>query len=194
MPSRLAGTLFAVGVIGLGSGTMAETLRVGVISTPRLLREAPQSRTMLLRIDQDQAPRRRSIAVLQEELRRKTESLERDGAVMNAANREALEREIREQQRNLKQQQELFDESLAIRRYEDFARLQAELVLEAREIAALAGYDVVLPNALYASPAIDITDLVLRELHARHAAAGRIFPQSDRAWAGAAALPHASLR
>lgn len=194
MRSSLLCMVVAVGAAGLGGRAMAEMLKVGAIDTPRLLREAPQTQIVLLKIEQEQAPRRRSIAASRDELRRSTETLERDGAVMSAANRDALERDIRELRRKLEREQTMFDESIAIRRYEDFARLQADLVREAREIAAHAGYDVVLPNALYASPAVDITDLVLRELQARYATPSLGPSQSDRSWGAPPTQPRASLR
>jgi outer membrane protein len=88
----------------------------------------------------------------------------RDSAVMGADEREKLERELRDMQRDVERSQTQFMEDLNVRRNEELQRLQNTLVSRVRAYAEADGYDLIVADAVYFSDAIDITHDVLAAL------------------------------
>lgn len=64
-------------------------------------------------------------------------------------------------------------EDLNVRRNEALGQLQRTVLQEVQTYAKSAGLDVVVADALYASPAVDITNQVLSALQARKGTSGK---------------------
>jgi outer membrane protein len=95
---------------------------------------------------------------------KRRETFLRDSAVMGADEREKLERELRDMQRDVERSQTQFMEDLNVRRNEELQRLQNTLVTRVRAYAEAEDYDLIVADAVYFSDAIDITDDVLAAL------------------------------
>jgi Skp family chaperone for outer membrane proteins len=83
---------------------------------------------------------------------------------MGEAERSALEREIRDGQRDLQRADTELREDFNIRQNEELNVLQRTLVRQVQEFVRNAGYDLVVTDVVYVSPAIDITDEVIAAL------------------------------
>ena len=81
--------------------------------------------------------------------------------------RRNAEKTLRDGQRELARKQNEFLEDLNVRRNEALGQLQRAVVQEIQTYAKTAGYDIVVADALYASPALDITTQVLAALQSR---------------------------
>jgi outer membrane protein len=90
---------------------------------------------------------------------------------MAANERANAEKTLRDGQRELARKQNEFMEDLNVRRNEALGQLQRTVLQEVQAYAKTAGLDVVVADALYASPAVDITNQVLAALQARKGAA-----------------------
>ena len=171
---------WAVIRVGLLLGALLSTftvnaqtgISIGVVNMPRLMDQAPQVQAANVALNAEFAPRQREIVALQQSLQTKQETYERDAAVLGETERLRLEREIQADQRDLQRQQDQFIEDSNIRRNEELANLQRLLVEEIQSYAREAGYDLVLPEALFFSGEIDITEEVLRGLEAGFSASG----------------------
>ena len=150
------GLLVATLFMALNVSAQVDGLKIGVINSARLGDQAPQTQ-----LQNEFAPRQQEITATQEALQEKQETYERDAAVMGEAERLRLERELREEARDWQREQDEYVEDLNIRRNEALGALQAFLLQEVQIFARDAGYDLVVGEALYFSPAVDITDEVL---------------------------------
>ena len=159
-----AGLLIGALMLTAGVNAQIEGLKVGVVSVNRLLEQAPQFRSAMEALQEEFAPRQRDLVALQRALQEKTETYERDGAIMAEAERLNLEREIRDGQRDFTRLQGDLNEDANIRQNEELSRLQSTLLQEVQNFSRSAGYDLVVADALYFSTAIDITDDVLEAL------------------------------
>ena len=159
----LTGCLF--GAVQAGA---QENLRIGVVNVAQLLEQAPQAQAAMEALQEEFAPRQRDILAIQQSLQTKGETLQRDGAVMGEAERVNLERDIRDEQRDLEREQSEYLEDLNIRRNEELSRLQRSLLQEVQTFARSAGYDLVVSEVLFYSSAVDITDEVLQGLEASY--------------------------
>ena len=162
--SARAGLLIGALMLAAGANAQIEGLKVGVVSVNRLLEQAPQFRSAMEALQEEFAPRQRDLVALQRTLQEKTETYERDGAIMAETERLNLEREIREGQRDFTRLQGDLNEDANIRQNEELSRLQSTLLQEVQNFARSASYDLVVADALYFSTAIDITNDVLEAL------------------------------
>lgn len=166
MPLRVS--LFAVAVLAaaLPLAVQAQSaLKVGVVSVPRLLKDAPQAQASMAALQQEFAPRERSIRAKQDEFQERSEKVQRDLAVMSEEERRTAERELRDTQREIQRLLEEFSEDRNLRVNEELGKLQRSLLTEVQDYAQAQGYDLVIGDGvLFASDAVNITDEVLREL------------------------------
>jgi outer membrane protein len=173
MQLRLGITMKMVLLVGallitFNASAQVTSLKIGVINSARLGDQAPQTQAVLAELQDEFAPRQREIAATQQLLQEKQETYERDGAVMGETERFRLERELREEARDWQRAQDEYIEDLNIRRNEALGALQSYLLQEVQIYATDAGYDLVVGEALYFSPAVDITDDVLLSLQAAY--------------------------
>ena len=76
-----------------------------------------------------------------------------------------LERDIINERRDLKRNQDEFREDLTFRRNEEIAKIQKDIVDAINKIAQDNGFDMILnEGVIYASPKVDISQLVIDQL------------------------------
>lgn len=150
----------------------AQDLKVGVVNVPLLMDRAPQTKAAMDALEKEFAPRQREILAKQKEYQDLSEKVQRDVAVMGETERRNAEREMRELQRDVERLQTEFREDLNLRRNEELGNLQRALLKEVQDYAQTAGFDLIVGDGvLYASNAINITELVLRAVEANYQAA-----------------------
>ncbi len=160
------GLLLGALLIAFAADAQTEGLKIGVVNVTRLLEQAPQTQSAMGALEEEFAPQQREIVALQQSLQNKQETYERDGAVMGESERLNLERDIRDESRDMTREQNDFNEDVNIRRNEVLGNLQRSLLEAVRTYARDSGYDLVVADVLYFSAAVDITDEVLSNLQA----------------------------
>ncbi len=162
--------LVTIAVAALPLGAAWAQAKIGVVNVARLLQEAPQAQAASRALESEFAVRRRELESQQKDLKAREEKLSKDGAVMSEGDRRNAEKALRDGQRELARKQNEFLEDLNVRRNEALGQLQRTVLQEVQSYAKSAGLDVVVADALYASPAVDITAQVLAALQARKGA------------------------
>jgi len=146
--------------------TEAAELKIGVVNTARVLQEAPQAKSSSKGLEQEFAPREKTLLELQKQIKQKEERLLRDSAVMSESERRKSERDLLTMKRDLKRSQDEFREDLNIRRNEEFGKLQRAISGIIDDLAKENGYDLILgENVIYAADRIDITEHILERLN-----------------------------
>lgn len=145
--------------------------KIGVVSLPRLFKDAPQALAFERSLQEEFAPRQRDIRTRQEELRGMEERLQQGEGFMSEEERRRVERDFREGQREISRTQNEYVEDLNLRRNEEIGRLQRAFFEEIETYAKAEGFDLVMADGIiYASPAVDITEQVLQALQRRYQA------------------------
>lgn len=166
-------TLATALVFMLGGTAMAQEIKIGVVSIPVLMERAPQTKVAMEALTEEFAPRQREVVAKQTELEELNEKVNRDFDVMGETERRNAERDLRELRREVTRLQNEFREDLNLRRNEELGKLQQSLLKEVQEYAQTTGYDLVVGDGvLYASTAMNITELVLRAIEANFNATG----------------------
>jgi outer membrane protein len=166
--STLSLLLLAASVLPLG--VAHAEVKIGVVNVARLLQESPQAQAASQALETEFAGRRRDLENQQKDLKAREDKLQKDGAVMAANERANAEKTLRDGQRELARKQNEFLEDLNVRRNEALGQLQRTVLQEVQTYARSAGFDVVVADALFASPSVDITNQVLSALQARKGA------------------------
>jgi len=151
-------------------GTAQAEVKIGVVNVARLLQESPQAQAASQALENEFAARRRELENQQKDLKAREDKLQKDGAVMAAAERSSAEKTLRDGQREFARKQNEFLEDLNVRRNEVLGQLQRTILQEVQTYAKGASLDVVVSEALYASPSVDVTNQVLAALQARKGA------------------------
>ncbi|MEY3969366.1 MAG: Chaperone protein Skp precursor [Pseudomonadota bacterium] len=141
--------------------------KIGFVSTERILRDSNPAKAAQKKLEAEFAKREKEVQDLATKLRSLSEKLERDAPVMAEADRAKRQREVADMERDIQRRQREFREDLNQRRNEELATVVERANRAIRQIAEAEKYDVILQEAVYASPAIDITEKVIKSLNAQ---------------------------
>lgn len=156
-------TLFVAGLF-LVSGVQAQEMKIGVVSTERIFREAAPYKAAQVKIEQEFSKRQKELQDLANRLKAMAVKLDKDAAVLSDTDRAKRQRELAEVDKDFQRTQREFKEDLNQRRNEEMAIVIDRTNKVIKQIAEAEKYDIVLQEAVYISPRIDITDKVLKAL------------------------------
>lgn len=155
--------------MALSAHVAAQDLRIGYVDMKEVLDNAPQVIAGRAKLDQEFRSRNDSIEL--DEMRVVALESRLAQADINSANSLQLEREVREMRRNISRRKEDLRDELSFRRTEEVQRLEEEINVAVQEIAQRNGFDLIISSpVVYASPELDITDLILEQLEVEFAA------------------------
>jgi len=152
--------LFSASIVA----TEAAEFRIGIVDTERILRESEQAVRSEKKIEKEFAVRDQEIKKLIKQAKELQDSLEKDGNKISDSNRRIKERELANINLQLQTQQREFREDLNLRKNEELAQVLAKADKAIKAIAEGEQYDVILQEAVYRNPKVDITDKVLKYL------------------------------
>ena len=148
-----------------GAAVHAQEYKIGVVNAVRILEQSPQARKTSVMIENEFSPRDKQLIAEQKALKDMEDKFNKDAAVMGEAERKNLERDIVNRRRDLKRSEDEFREDLTFRRNEELAKIQTEIVSAIQLVAKENSFDLVLSEGvIFASPKIDMTDLVIQHL------------------------------
>lgn len=146
-----------------------QSVRIGYVNMKEVLDNAPQVVAGRELLDREFRPRNDAIET--EEVRLALLEQQLAEGSLGETERANMEREIRESRRSINRQREDLRDELSFRRTEEVQRLEDEINIAVQEIAQRYGYDLVISSpVVYATPALDITDLILEQLQAEYEA------------------------
>jgi len=122
-------TTFGVALLAAGAASAQGNLKIGVINVSKLLENAPQSKLVQEKLQKEFEPRQLAIRAKQQKLQTQQDSFQKDAAVMGEEERQNLERQIRDIQRDLQRDENEYLEDLNARRNEEVGKLQRDVYL-----------------------------------------------------------------
>ena len=162
---RVIGVLGLMAALAGAPAAMAADYKIGVVAAVRVLEAAPQAEAAKKKLEAEFAGKDKLLLAKQKELKTMEDRAAKDGAIMSETERTRLERDIMEKRRDLKRDSDEFREDVNFRRNEEFAKIQKQIVEAIQTIAQEQKYDLVLgEGVIFASKAVDITDLVIARL------------------------------
>lgn len=143
----------------------AQEFKIGYVNSERILRDSAPARAATQKLEAEFAKRDRELQEMAQRLKAQAERFDKEAPVIAEADRVRRQRELAETDRELQRRQREFREDLNQRRNEELQGLLERAQRLVRQIAEQEKYDLILQDAVYFSPRVDITDKVLRALN-----------------------------
>ena len=144
----------------------AQELKIGVVNSDRILRDSQPARAAMQKLEAEFAKRDKDMQEMGARLKTSAERFEKDGPVMSESDRVRRQRELAEMDREFQRKQREFREDFNQRRNEELQGLLERTNRIIRQMAEQEKYDLIVQEAVYFNPRIDITERVLRALNA----------------------------
>lgn len=158
-------TLFAaVLVLPFTLMEAAHAEKLGFVNTERLLREAPMSVKAQKMLEKEFSPRDQELQKMAKQAKDLQVQLDKDGVTMSDTDRKNKERELANLNREFQKQSREFREDLNLRRNQELAAIQEKARKAIMDIAKTEKFDLIVEQAVYFNPKIDITDRVMKAL------------------------------
>lgn len=152
--------------LSLGAAAVAaQDVKIGVVSSEKILRDSAPAKAAMQKLEADFSRRGKEMQDMEARLKAAVERFEKDAPVMSEADRNRRQREVAELDRDFQRKQRELREDFNQRRNEELQALLERANRIIRQIAEQEKYDVILQEAVYFSPRIDITEKVLRALN-----------------------------
>jgi outer membrane protein len=138
--------------------------KIGFVNTERILRESPAALKAADKIQAEFDKRRTEVKSMSDRIAALQKSIEKDGLTMPEAERRVKERDIASISRDLQRAQRELKEDFEIRNSEEIRGLTDRANRIIKRIAEAEKFDLILQEAVFVSPNIDITDRVIKEM------------------------------
>ncbi|MBS3936250.1 MAG: OmpH family outer membrane protein, partial [Sulfuritalea sp.] len=128
--------------------------------------ESPQAKRAKQRLEKEFEKRDQELQQLAKRLQTMQENLEKNAVTMAESERRTREREFNDLNRDFQRKQREFREDLNLRQNEEMAAIFERANRVIKQIAEAEKFDLIVQEAVYFSPRIDITEKVIRALAA----------------------------
>lgn len=157
-------SILVVGLLAVASGAGAAELKIGFLDAERINRESAPAMRASRELEKEFAPRMQELQRMEKQLKDAQGALERDGMTISETERGRREQDLARIGRDFQRAQREYREDLNQRRNEKLADLFQRANKVIQQIAEAEKFDLILQEAVYRSPKIDITDKVLKAL------------------------------
>jgi outer membrane protein len=158
----LAAFTFAL-CLGASAASAAE-LKIGFIDAERINRESAPAEAATKRLEKEFAPRAQELQRREAQLKTLQAQIEKEGMTMSESDRRTREQELSRMSIDFQRLQRSYSEDLNLRRNQELQQLFERANRVIKSIAEAEKFDLILQEAVYRSPRLDITDRVLKVL------------------------------
>ena len=147
----------------------AQELKIGVVNGERVLRDSAPAKAAQAKLETEFAKREKELNDQGAKLRAAVEKLEKDGPTIPESERTRRQRELTEQDRDFQRRRREYQDDLNQRKNEELATVVERANKVLRQIFETEKYDLILQDATFVGPRVDITDKVIKALNAASA-------------------------
>ncbi|MCT9073698.1 OmpH family outer membrane protein [Cupriavidus gilardii] len=144
----------------------AQETRIAAVNSERILRDSQPAKQAQVKLEQEFSKRDRELQDMAQKIKGMADRLDKDTAVLADADRQRRQRELADLDREFQRKQREFREDLNQRRNEELAQVLERANRVIRQLAEQRKYDLIVQEAVYVNPRIDITDDVMKALNA----------------------------
>ncbi len=162
--NKIIAVVLAAILFPIAAGVSAAELKIGFVNTERVFREAAPAIKAQKKLEKEFSAREQELQKMANQAKDMQARLERDGVTISESDRHNKERDLANLNRDFQRAQREFREDLNLRRNEELSAVHDRARKTIMEIAEKEKFDLVLEDAVYFSPRIDITDRVLKAL------------------------------
>ncbi|MEW6098621.1 MAG: OmpH family outer membrane protein [Pseudomonadota bacterium] len=152
--------------LALHGAVQAQELKIGYVNSDRVLRDAAPAKAAQARLEQEFSRREKELADMAAKLKAASDKLEKDGPTLSESERARRQRELVEQDREFQRRRREFQEDLNQRKNEELAAVVERANRVIKQIFEQEKFDLIVQEAVFAGPRVDITDKVIKALNA----------------------------
>ncbi|CAH1191575.1 Outer membrane protein H precursor [Candidatus Nitrotoga sp. BS] len=141
---------------------LAADFRVGIVNTERILRESSSAVQAEKKIEKEFSGRNQEMKKIVKQVKDIQILMEKEGLTLSDAKKRDKERELANLNMNLQRMQRGFSEDLNLRKNEEMSIVLEQANKAIQALAEKEKYDLILQEAVYRNPKIDITEKVLK--------------------------------
>jgi outer membrane protein len=146
-------------------GAQAQELKIGYVNADRVLRDAVPAKAAQAKLETEFSKREKDLADLANKLKAAGDKLDKDAPTLSEAERTRRQRDLVEQDREFQRKRREFQEDLTQRKNEELASVVERANKVMKQIFDTEKYDLIIQEAVFAGPKIDITDKVIKALN-----------------------------
>jgi outer membrane protein len=143
----------------------AQELKIGYVNSERVLRDSQPAKAAQAKLETEFGRRDRELNEVATRLKAAADKLDKDFPTLSETERNRRQRELVEQDRDLQRKRREFQEDLNQRKNEEYATVVERANRVIRQIFETEKFDLILQEAVFAGPRVDITDKVIRALN-----------------------------
>lgn len=162
--STLAATAAALTLVLVSTAAGAAEIKIGFIDAERINRESAPAELASKRLEKEFAPRAQDLQRRESQIKTLQGQLEKDSMTMSESDRRSKEQELARLSLDFQRLQREYREDLNLRRNQELQTLFERANRVIKQIAEAEKFDLILQEAVYRSPRIDITERVLKAL------------------------------
>jgi len=157
----------AAAMLALPALGMAQELRIGYVSGERVLRDSIPAKAAQAKLEAEFSKREKDIADVASRLKAASEKLEKEAPTLSEAERGRRQRDLVEQDREFQRKRREFQEDLTQRKNEELGAVIERANKAIKQIFDAEKFDLILQDATFVSPRVDITEKVIKALNAQ---------------------------
>ena len=151
---------------GTAAGVSAQDLKIGYVNSDRVLRDALPAKAAQAKLEAEFSKREKDLTDLANRLKAASDRLDKDSPALAETERVRRQRELVDQDRELQRKRREFQEDLSQRKNEELGAVVERTNRVIKQIFETEKYDLILQEAVFWSPKVDITDKVIKALNA----------------------------
>ncbi|MDM8355784.1 OmpH family outer membrane protein [Pandoraea communis] len=145
---------------------MAQDARIAAVNSDRILRDSAPAKAAQAKLEAEFSKRDADLQGMAQRLKAMSDKLDKDNPTLSDSERAKRQRDLAAADTEFQRKQREFREDLNQRRNEELAAVLDRANRVIKQIAEADKYDLIVQEAVYVSPRIDITDKVLKTLNA----------------------------
>ncbi len=163
--SRHIPLVVLLGSLAAAVPAQAQEFKAGFVNTDRVFREANSAKAAQAKLEQEFAKREKELVDQGNSLKNATDKFEREAPTMSESQRISRQRQLADQDRDFQRKRREFQEDLGSRKSEELAQVLERANRVVKQVAETEKFDVILQEAVYINPKLDITDKVIKAMN-----------------------------
>ncbi|HEX5125276.1 MAG TPA: OmpH family outer membrane protein [Rhodocyclaceae bacterium] len=141
-----------------------DEFRIGFVNADRVMRESAPAMRAQKKLEKEFEKRDQELQRTSKQLQALQDSLDKNSVMMSDAERKQKERDYNDANREFQRKQREYREDRNQRQNEELAAVLDRANKTIRQVAEAEKFDLIVQEAVYFSPRIDITDKVIKAL------------------------------
>ena len=159
-------TLVAIAALTCAAAVSAQELKIGFVNLDRVLRDAAMAKAAQAKLEGEFTKREKELLDGENRLKAASDRFEREAGSQSESERLRRQRELVDQDRELQRKRREFQEDLNQRKNEELATVLEKANRVVKQIFDQDKYDLIVQEAVFAGPRVDITDKVIKAMNA----------------------------